>query len=74
MRMPPFSGAGRENTVTEKVIMSKLPKGPAERELLAAVEQKMRDQPSLQYHEALKLVASECPDLSERYTRETRGY
>jgi hypothetical protein len=44
----------------------------AEKELLDAVEQKLKQEPNLQYHEALKLVASERPDLNQRYTREMR--
>jgi hypothetical protein len=43
-----------------------------EKELLEAVEQKRRENPELQYHDALKLVASERPDLNQRYTRVTR--
>jgi hypothetical protein len=43
-----------------------------EKELLEAVEQKRRENPKLQYHEALKLVASERPELNRRYTRNTR--
>jgi hypothetical protein len=46
---------------------------PVEQELLALVEQKRRDNPKLAYHEALKLVAAERPDVDERYTTVTRG-
>ena len=45
----------------------------AERKLLLAVEQKLRDRPDLEYYQALKLVASERPDLNMAYTREVRG-
>jgi len=36
--------------------------------LLAKVDEKMKAAPALQYHEALKLVASENPDLNKQYT------
>lgn len=41
--------------------------------LFAAVAEKQKLNPQLQYHEALKLVASERPDLNKRYTQLTRG-
>jgi hypothetical protein len=40
--------------------------------LFAEVAKKQLANPSLQYHEALKLVASEQPDLNRRYTQLTR--
>lgn len=40
--------------------------------LLATVDEKLKAQPGLQYHEALKLVASEHPELNMRYTRLNR--
>ena len=41
--------------------------GSVEKKLLALIEQERRKNPSLQYHEALKLVARENPDLVQRY-------
>jgi transcriptional regulator with XRE-family HTH domain len=38
----------------------------SEKELLDAVELKRMERPELQYHDALKLVAKERPDLDER--------
>jgi len=43
-----------------------------QKELFAAVEQKQRENPKLQYGEALKLVARERPDLDAQYTRLSR--
>lgn len=43
-----------------------LPYGPG-RDLLAAAEQALRENPRLQYHEALKQVGREQPDLAQRY-------
>jgi hypothetical protein len=44
----------------------------AERELHAKIDQKLKDNPRLQYHEAMKLVASENPALNRRYTELSR--
>jgi hypothetical protein len=56
-----------------KATMSyELPNGP-ERELLATVERKLKDEPRLQYGEALKLVAHENPDLAARYYNNLYG-
>jgi hypothetical protein len=45
----------------------------AERELLDLTARKMAEDPKLQYHDALKLVASERRDLDMQYTAEVRG-
>lgn len=57
----------------ERVILNERQLTGAEKELLDAVDMKMREQPALQYHEALKLVAMENEDLSRRYTAAVRG-
>jgi Mu-like prophage I protein len=44
----------------------------ATRELEAKVNEKLKDNKNLQYHEALKLVASENPALNRRYTELSR--
>jgi hypothetical protein len=55
-----------------KATMSdQLPNGP-ERELLAAVERKLKAEPELQYHEALKLVGHENPGLARRHLDKQR--
>ncbi|HLI85787.1 MAG TPA: hypothetical protein VKV17_17870 [Bryobacteraceae bacterium] len=46
---------------------------PTEQELLGLVDKKLNENPKLQYHEALKLVASERRDLDRRYTALGRG-
>ncbi len=67
-------GKGKEGEpMQERAVISKAPAGTAEAEVLDLVEAKMKENPALQYHHALKLVASENPDLDVRYTRETRG-
>ncbi len=58
--------------MSERVVMSESARFPEERELLEAVQQKMHGNPKLQYHDALKLVASERPDLDRRYTKAVR--
>jgi hypothetical protein len=45
----------------------------AEKEMLAAVDQKRQEDSKLQYHDAVKLVASEKPELARRYRRATLG-
>lgn len=49
------------------------PETAVERELLDLVDQKLAANPKLQYHEALKLVASERPELDRRYSAIGRG-
>jgi hypothetical protein len=43
-----------------------------EARLFAAVAEKQKGRPEMQYHEALKLVASEQPELNRRYTELVR--
>jgi hypothetical protein len=57
-----FKGSDRE--VTSQV----------DRELLEAVERKRKEHPELEYHEAMKLVASERPDLDRAHARLMRGF
>jgi len=45
-----------------------------DRELLEAVERKRKEHPELEYHEAMKLVASERHDLDRAHTRLMRGF
>lgn len=45
-----------------------------DRELLEAVERKRKEHPELEYHQVLKLVASERPDLNRAHTRLMRGF
>jgi len=56
-----FKGSDREVTTQ------------SERELLEAIERKWKEHPELEYHQALKLVASERPDLNRAHTRLMRG-
>jgi hypothetical protein len=41
--------------------------------MAAAVERKQREDPKLQYHEALKLVSHENRDLARRYREHCFG-
>jgi len=66
-RTPPARGRERRDRSVEQQL------SPIEREMAAAVERKHREDPKLQYHEALKLVSHENRDLARRYREHCFG-